>query len=184
MGAAADRRYLWMALVLLAAFMVGRWPSPRSRALLTGTALRRRPHALRCRRAGRRTMGDAPGRATRQGAGTFGWKGPTSFSAAGNGITLLVVSALIGSRRSAASSPRRTYLAARSWSSPSSESPSTSPPPGSCKGNRSNLNMRAAFAHILTDLYGYLGTVIAGIVIHHRLHALRLIASLLVSDSC
>ncbi len=33
------------------------------------------------------------------------------------------------------------------------------------KANRSSLNIEGAFKHILTDLYGFIGTVIAGIVI-------------------
>jgi cobalt-zinc-cadmium efflux system protein len=33
------------------------------------------------------------------------------------------------------------------------------------KGDRSSLNVQGAFRHVLTDLYGFIGTVIAGIVI-------------------
>ncbi|MGH3282018.1 MAG: cation diffusion facilitator family transporter, partial [Trebonia sp.] len=33
------------------------------------------------------------------------------------------------------------------------------------KGNRTSLNVQGAFRHMLTDLYGFIGTVIAGIVI-------------------
>jgi len=33
------------------------------------------------------------------------------------------------------------------------------------KANRSSLNVEGAYQHILTDLYGFIGTVIAGIVI-------------------
>ena len=32
------------------------------------------------------------------------------------------------------------------------------------KANRSSLNVQGAYQHILTDLYGFIGTVIAGIV--------------------
>jgi len=33
------------------------------------------------------------------------------------------------------------------------------------KANRSSLNVEGAFQHIITDLYGFIGTVIAGIII-------------------
>ena len=33
------------------------------------------------------------------------------------------------------------------------------------KANRSSLNVQGAYQHILTDLYGFLGTVLAAIVI-------------------
>jgi cobalt-zinc-cadmium efflux system protein len=37
------------------------------------------------------------------------------------------------------------------------------------KANRSSLNVEGAFKHIITDLYGFIGTVVAGIVIP-RIH--------------
>ena len=88
------------------------------------------------------------------------------ISAAGNGITLLVVSAVV-----AFEAIRRLV----------------DPPPVDggpvlvvaligvavnviaawvlAKANRSSLNVEGAYQHILTDLYGFIGTVIAGIVI-------------------
>ena len=33
------------------------------------------------------------------------------------------------------------------------------------RANRSSLNVQGAFKHVLTDLYGFIGTVIAGIII-------------------
>jgi len=100
------------------------------------------------------------------GAWTFGWKRAEIISAAGNGITLLVVSALV-----AFEAIRRLI----------------DPPPVDggpvlvvaligvavnviaawvlAKANRSSLNVEGAYQHILTDLYGFIGTIIAGIVI-------------------
>ncbi len=100
------------------------------------------------------------------GAWTFGWKRAEIISAAGNGITLLVVSAVV-----AFEAIRRLI----------------DPPPVDggpvlvvaligvavnvaaawvlAKANRSSLNIEGAYQHILTDLYGFIGTVIAGIVI-------------------
>lgn len=100
------------------------------------------------------------------GAWTFGWKRAEVLSAAGNGITLLVVSGVI-----AVEAIRRLL----------------DPPPVHggpvltvaligvvvniaaawvlAKANRSSLNIRGAYQHILTDLYGFIGTAVAGIVI-------------------
>ena len=106
--------------------------------------------------------------AARPAAGkwTFGWKRAEILSAAGNGITLLVISALV-----AFEAIRRLL----------------DPPPVQggpvlvvaiigvginvlaawvlAKANRSSLNVQGAYQHILTDLYGFLGTVLAAIVI-------------------
>jgi cobalt-zinc-cadmium efflux system protein len=100
------------------------------------------------------------------GAWTFGWKRAEILSAAGNGITLLVASGIVGveSIRRLVHPPDVAGLpvlvvaligivvniAATVVLS---------------RGNRSSLNIEGAFQHILTDLYGFIGTVIAGIVI-------------------
>lgn len=100
------------------------------------------------------------------GAWTYGWKRAEILSAAGNGITLVVVSALV------------TFEAIRRL---------LDPPPVAglavllvaltgvavnvvatlviSKANRSSMNIEGAFQHILTDLYAFIATVIAGIVI-------------------
>jgi len=100
------------------------------------------------------------------GGWTFGWKRAEILSAAGNGITLLVVSGVI-----AVEAVHRLF----------------DPPPVDggpvlvvalvgvavnllaavilARANRSSLNVEGAYQHILTDLYGFVGTVIAGIVI-------------------
>jgi cobalt-zinc-cadmium efflux system protein len=100
------------------------------------------------------------------GAWTFGWKRAEILSAAGNGITLLVVSALVtveairrlvhapdvagGPVVAVAVIGVGVNLAAASLLA---------------RANRASLNIEGAFQHILTDLYGFLGTVAAGIVI-------------------
>jgi cobalt-zinc-cadmium efflux system protein len=99
-------------------------------------------------------------------AWTYGWKRAEILSAAGNGVTLLVVSALI------------TFEAVRRLVDP--------PPVAGLavlvvalvgvavnlaatvvlgRANRSSLNIEGAFQHLLTDLYGFLATVIAGVVL-------------------
>lgn len=97
---------------------------------------------------------------------TFGLKRAEILSAAGNGITLLVISGIVG------------YEAVRRL---------LTPPPVEggpvlavalvgiavnviaawtlAKANRTSLNIEGAYQHILTDLYGFIGTVVAGIVI-------------------
>ncbi len=101
-----------------------------------------------------------------RGSWTFGWKRAEILTAAGNGITLLLVSALV------------TFESIRRL---------IHPPPVAglavlvvalvgvavnvaativlSKANRGSLNIEGAFQHILTDLYGFIATVIAGMVI-------------------
>jgi cobalt-zinc-cadmium efflux system protein len=100
------------------------------------------------------------------GSWTYGWKRAEILSAAGNGVTLLVVGALV------------TFEAVRRL---------LDPPPvqglavlvvallgvavNLCaavvlgKANRSGLNIQGALQHILTDLYAFLATVVAGVVL-------------------
>jgi cobalt-zinc-cadmium efflux system protein len=97
---------------------------------------------------------------------TFGFKRAEILSAAGNGITLVVVSAVVtlesvqrlihpGDVAGAAVLVVALVGAAvnviAAWVL--------------ARANRSSLNVEGAFQHILTDLYGFIATVIAGIVI-------------------
>jgi cobalt-zinc-cadmium efflux system protein len=164
-GAGADRRYLLAALVLLAAFMLAEVVvalASGSLALLSdaghmltdvgaiGAAL----WAIR--------LADRPA----AGAWTFGWKRAEILSAAGNGITLLVISGIVaaeaigrlihpprvdGGPVVAVAAAGIVVNIAAAWVL--------------ARANRSSLNVQGAFRHVLTDLYGFIGTVIAGIVI-------------------
>ena len=161
----ADRRYLWWALGLLAAFMVTEVVvafSANSLVLLSDAG-----HMLS-------DVGAIGGAlwamqlAARPAAGvwTFGWKRAEILSAALNGITLLVVSGIVA------------FEAVRRLIHP----PSTEGLPVLvialvgvavnlvatwilARANRSSLNVEGAFKHLLTDLYGFIGTAVAGIVI-------------------
>ncbi|MDN5798395.1 MAG: cation diffusion facilitator family transporter [Intrasporangium sp.] len=164
-SAGADRRYLWAALLLLLAFMVGEVVAAfasGSLALLSDAghmlsdvgAIAAALWALR--------LAARPAR----GKWTFGWKRAEIVSAAGNGITLLVVGCII-----AVEAVRRliyppdvegaVVLAVAligvavnivaAWVL--------------ARANRSSLNIEGAYQHILTDLYGFIGTVVAGVVI-------------------
>jgi cobalt-zinc-cadmium efflux system protein len=101
-----------------------------------------------------------------QGVWTFGLERAEILSAAGNGVTLLVVSGLVAFeavRRLvqpphvdggpvlvvAAAGVGVNLLAAWTMS----------------KADRSRLNVEGAFQHVLTDLYGFLATLVAGAVI-------------------
>jgi cobalt-zinc-cadmium efflux system protein len=100
------------------------------------------------------------------GSHTFGMKRAEIIAAVGNGLTLVVVSALITIEAIgrlvhpatvhgwvlitvAAIGVAVNLVAILTMS----------------RANRRSLNMEGAYRHVLTDLYGFMGTVIAGIVI-------------------
>jgi len=158
----ADARYLITALALLAAFIV----TEVVVAVVSGSLalLSDAGHMLSdvgaigasiwaIRLAGR------PAR----GAWTFGWKRAEILSAAGNGITLLVVSGIVA------------FEAIRRLINP----PAVEGGPVLvvaligvavniaaawvlAKANRSSLNVEGAYQHILTDLIAFIATAIAG----------------------
>jgi cobalt-zinc-cadmium efflux system protein len=161
----ADRRYLVVALGLLTAFLVTEVVvafTSHSLALLSDAG-----HMLSDVGAlGAALWAMRLAARPAAGAWTFGWKRAEILSAAGNGITLLVVSGIV------------TFEAVRRLISP----PSVDGTPVLvvaligvavnilaawvlAKANRSSLNVEGAFQHILTDLYGFIGTVVAGIII-------------------
>ncbi len=163
--AITDRRYLGTALVLLVLFMVGEVAvalTSGSLALLSDAG-----HMLSDVGAIAASLW-AIHLAARPaiGAWTFGWKRAEILSAAGNGITLLVVSGIVG------------YEAIRRLIEP----PLVEGGPVLvvalvgvvvniaaawvlAKANRSSLNVEGAYQHILTDLYGFIGTAVASVVI-------------------
>ncbi len=101
-----------------------------------------------------------------QGAFTFGFHRAEILSAAGNGITLLVVSALVAFesvRRlihpGAVEAPTVVVVALVGVAVNLVAAGLLA------RANRSSLNVEGSFRHILTDLYGFAATVIAGVVI-------------------
>jgi cobalt-zinc-cadmium efflux system protein len=164
-GASSDSRYLLIALALLAAFML----AEITVAVLSGSLalLSDAGHML----ADVGAIGGALWAirlAARPAAGswTFGWKRAEILSAAGNGITLLVVSGIVtveavsrlisppqvdGGPVVAVAAAGIVVNIAAAWVL--------------ARANRSSLNVEGAFRHVLTDLYGFVGTVIAGVVI-------------------
>jgi cobalt-zinc-cadmium efflux system protein len=161
----ADRRKLWIALILIVAFMafeVVAAIASGSLALLADAghmvtdagALAAALWAFR--------LSSRPA----TGAWTFGMKRAEIVAAAGNGITLAVVATLLlveAVRRLVTPPPvegavlvvvatvgvvvnlAATLILARA--------------------SRRSMNMEGAFRHILTDLYAFIGTIVAGVVI-------------------
>jgi len=161
----ADRRYLYVALALILGFMAGEVIvafAARSLALLADAA-----HMLTDAAAISAAIWAthlAARAATRRW--TFGLKRAEILSAAANGISLLVIAALITYEavRRLISPPEVRGLAllvvagvgvvvnaATTWVL--------------ARANRQSLNVEGAFQHIVTDLYAFIGTTIAGIVI-------------------
>jgi cobalt-zinc-cadmium efflux system protein len=164
-GPDADRRFLRAALAVITAFMVAEVViavTARSLALLSDAG-----HMLA-------DVGAIAGAlwairlAARPPAGawTYGWQRAEIIAAAANGITLLVVAGIVtvqAVQRLVRPAPVHggavlivaligigvNVVAARLLASAS----------------RSSLNVAGAFRHVLTDLYGFLGTAAAAIII-------------------
>jgi len=164
-GAGSDRRHLLIALALLAAFMAAEVIT----AILSGSLalLSDAGHMLSDVGAiGGALWAIALAARPASGKWTYGLKRAEILSAAGNGITLLVVSGIVtaeaisrlihppavdGGPVIAVASAGIAVNVAASWVL--------------ARADRSSLNVQGAFRHVLTDLYGFIGTVIAGIVI-------------------
>ena len=164
-SAEADKRYLIATLILLLAFMVFEVTTAlvaNSLALLADAghmlvdvgAIAGSFVAIR--------MAARPA----TGSHTFGLRRAEILAAAGNGITLLLVSALV------------TFEAVQRLIHPSTVHGGVLivvASVGVCvnvaasvilsRANRTSLNIQGAYLHILTDLYGFIGTVVAGIII-------------------
>jgi cobalt-zinc-cadmium efflux system protein len=164
-GAHADRGKLWIALALILGFMAAEVVTgilANSLALLSDAA-----HMLTDAAAiGLSLLALQLSRRPAEGSMTFGLKRAEILSAQANGITLLVLAALIG------------YEAVRRLIEP----------PGVdgalvlfvalagivvnlaatmvlARANRESLNVEGSFQHILTDLYAFIGTAVAASVI-------------------
>ena len=164
-SADADRKTLWVALIVLGFFMVAEVIV----SVLTGSLalLSDAGHML--------SDVGAIGLALwtirlvarpAQGAWTWGLKRVETISAAVNGITLLIVAGVI-----AVEAVRRLF-----------EPPEVDGGPVLivaligvvvnivvawlvARANRSSLNIEGAYQHILTDLYGFIGTIVAALII-------------------
>jgi cobalt-zinc-cadmium efflux system protein len=101
-----------------------------------------------------------------RGPWTFGFKRAEILSAAGNGITLLVVAAvLVFASVHRLVHPESSHGLAIVITATAGVAINLAAAWGLSRANRASLNVEGAFQHILTDLYGFLATVVAGIVI-------------------
>ena len=164
-GANADSRYIAVALGLIAGFLVFEVVmafAGHSLALLADAG-----HMLTDAGAlAASLLAIQLARRPASGMWTFGFKRAEVLSAQANGITLLVVSALVafeaitrlvhpvpvtGGIVVAVAAVGVAVNAAATWVIG--------------KANRDSLNVKGAFAHIVTDLYGFIATLAAGLVI-------------------
>ncbi|HET7397422.1 MAG TPA: cation diffusion facilitator family transporter [Intrasporangium sp.] len=164
-AADADRRYLRLALALLVAFLVGEVivaVASSSLALLSDAGHMLSDVGAIAAALWAMRLADRPAR----GSWTFGWKRAEILSAAANGITLLVVAGVVG-----VEAIRRLV-----------QPPTVEGAPMLvvalvgvgvnlvaawllARANRTSLNVEGAYQHILTDLYGFVGTAVAGVVV-------------------
>ena len=164
-SAEADRRYLVIALVLLTAFMVIEVVV----AILSGSLVLLSDAGHMLSDVGAIAVALWAMRLAERpasGAWTFGWKRAEILSAAGNGATLLVISGIV-----AFEAIRRLVHAPRVEGGPVLAVAILGVAVNIvaawvlARANRSSLNVEGAFQHILTDLYAFLGTVAAGVII-------------------
>jgi cobalt-zinc-cadmium efflux system protein len=161
----ADRRYVGIALALLSAFLIGEVVAGAlsgSLALLADAGHMLTDVAALAASLWALRLATRPATDTH----TFGLHRAEVLSAAGNGITLVAVAAVVLSE-----SIRRLI----------------SPPPVTggviivvavvgvavnivatwvlARANRTNMAVAGSYAHVVTDLYAFLGTAIAGVVV-------------------
>jgi Co/Zn/Cd efflux system component len=163
--ASSDSRYIAIALGLIVCFLVFEVVmafAGHSLALLADAG-----HMLTDAGAlGASLVAIRLARRPASGVWTFGFKRAEVLSAQANGITLLVISALVafeaisrlihplpvtGGIVVAVAAAGVAVNVAATWAM--------------ARANRDSINVRGAFAHVVTDLYGFIGTLVAGIVI-------------------
>jgi cobalt-zinc-cadmium efflux system protein len=164
-GPGADRRRLLIALALLVVFMLGEVITAvvsGSLALLSDAG-----HMLSDVGAiGGSLWAIALAARPPSGKWTYGLKRAEILSAAANGITLLVVAGIV----TAEAISRLVHPpAVDGWPviivAVVGIVVNVAASLVLARADRSSLNVEGAFRHLLTDLYGFIGTVIAGIII-------------------
>lgn len=161
----ADVRYLTVALLLIAGFMAGEVVA----AVLSGSLalFADAGHMLTdvAALAASVWAGHLAARPAR-GKWTYGFKRAEILSAAGNGITLMVIAAIItaeaGNRLASPTEVTGSVVLGVAVAGALVNVAATAV---LARANRASLNVRGAFAHILTDLYAFAGTAAAGLVI-------------------
>jgi cobalt-zinc-cadmium efflux system protein len=164
-GTNSDKRYLLVALTLLAAFFVVEVVVAvvsGSLALLSDAG-----HMLSDIGAlGASLWAIRLAARPASGAWTWGWKRAEILSAAGNGISLLVISAIVAVEAvQRLVSPHDVIGGAVLAVALVGVAVNLAAAATLARANRSSLNVEGAYKHILTDLYGFIGTIIAAVVI-------------------
>lgn len=161
----ADVRHLALAAVVLAVFLAVELIA----AIITGSVALLSDAGHMLSDLGALAMAWAVSRIARRpaaGARTWGWRRAEILSAAVNGITLLVVAVVVGSE-----AIRRLIEPPAVEGVPVVAVAATGVVVNLvvawlvARANRSSLNVEGAYQHIITDLYGFVGTIVAGIVI-------------------
>jgi len=161
----ADTRYLAIALSLIVVFMVGEviaavWSD--SLALLSDAGHMLTDAAAIAVSLWAARLAHRPPR----GAWTYGWKRAEILSAALNGVTLLVVSAVIaveGVRR--VLHPPHVDGATVTGVALAGVLVNVVAAYVLAKANRESLNIRGSLQHIMNDLYAFIATAIAGVLV-------------------
>ena len=161
----ADQRLLRVALLLILAFMVVEVVASiiaHSLALLADAG-----HMLTDAGAlGASLWAARLAARPAQGQWTFGYVRAEILSAAGNGITLLVVAAVVAAESiSHLIHPTNVNAGVVVTIASLGAVVNVAAVWVLAKANRSSLNVEGSFRHILTDLFAFVATVIAGVVI-------------------
>jgi cobalt-zinc-cadmium efflux system protein len=163
-AADADRRWLSGALALILAFMAAEVMigfAAHSLALLSDAAHMLTDAASIVLALVAMRLAARPAR----GGYTFGLKRAEILSAQANGVTLLVLSLWLGFeavRRLV--SPPPVHGALVLWTALAGVVVNLAASWLMSKANRSSLNVEGAFQHVLTDLYAFIATAIAGLI--------------------
>ena len=164
-GTGSDRKYLLTALVLLTAFMLAEVIT----AVLSGSLalLSDAGHMLSDVGAiGGSLWAISLAARPPSGKWTYGWRRAEILSAAVNGITLLVVAGIVTAEAiGRLIHPPRVEGGLVIGVAVAGIAVNIAATWVLARANRTSLNVEGAFRHVLTDLYGFIGTAIAGIVI-------------------
>ena len=163
--ASSDTRYITIALGLIVGFLVFEVImafAGHSLALLADAG-----HMLTDAGAlGASLLAIRLARRPASGVWTFGFKRAEVLSAQANGITLLVIGALVAFEAiSRLIHPQAVSGGIVVTVAAVGVAVNVAATWVLARANRGSINVRGAFAHIITDLYGFIGTLVAGIVI-------------------
>ena len=163
--ASSDTRYITIALGLIVGFLVFEVImafAGHSLALLADAG-----HMLTDAGAlGASLLAIRLARRPASGVWTFGFKRAEVLSAQANGITLLVIGALVAFEAiSRLIHPQAVSGGIVVTVAAVGVAVNVAATWVLARANRGSINVRGAFAHIVTDLYGFIGTLVAGIVI-------------------